>query len=30
MTEQKEPKRKYGYMHRIGEELSVYFLDGKV
>lgn len=30
MTEQKEPKRRYGYMHRIGEELSVYFLDGKV
>ncbi len=25
-----EEKRKYGYIHRIGEEISVYFLDGKV
>lgn len=33
MTEQKEQqvtKRRYGYVHRIGEEIAVYFLDGKV
>lgn len=30
MTEQQEPKRKYGYVHRKGEDIAVYFLDGKV
>lgn len=29
MAEQ-EAKRKYGYIHKIGEELTVHFLDGKV
>lgn len=23
-------KRKYGYIHRLGEEIAIYFLDGKV
>lgn len=27
---EKEEKRKYGYIHRIGEEIAVHFLDGKV
>lgn len=30
MTERQETKRKYGYIHKIGEEISIYFLDGKV
>lgn len=25
-----EEKRKYGYIHKIGEEIAIYFLDGKV
>lgn len=25
-----EIKRNYGYQHRIGEEIFIYFLDGKV
>lgn len=29
MTE-KEQKRKYGYIHKLGEEIAVYFLEGKV
>ncbi|ONK24682.1 hypothetical protein BLX87_03965 [Bacillus sp. VT-16-64] len=31
MTEQQKSIRKrYGYAHRIGEEIAIYFLDGKV
>lgn len=30
MAEQQEAKRKYGYSHKVGEEISIYFLDGKV
>ncbi len=25
-----EEKRKYGYIHKNGEEIAIYFLDGKV
>lgn len=25
-----EEKRKYGYIHKVGEEISIHFLDGKV
>lgn len=25
-----EVKKKYGYYHRLGEEIAIYFLDGKV
>ena len=25
-----EEKRRYGYIHKVGEEIAIHFLDGKV